>query len=219
MHTKFTPLTPELYDYLASHCSPVDDLLLRLIEETEKATGAASLMQIAPDQGQFMGMLAKLCGARHAVEVGTFTGYSALCLARALPDDGSLLCCDISEEWTSIGRRYWAEAGVDAKITLELAPALDTLKALPAERRFDIAFIDADKNNYINYYEEILARMDSGGLIVFDNVLWMGWVIDPAMTDEETEGIRALNDFVARDPRVEAVMVPVGDGLTLARKL
>jgi caffeoyl-CoA O-methyltransferase len=218
MHTKFTALTPELYDYLLSHCSAVDELLVRLIEETEQETGAASLMQIAQDQGAFMTMLTKLCGARNAVEVGTFTGYSAICIARGLPRDGNLLCCDISEQWTAIARRYWAEAEVDDRITLELGPAVETLRALPPDRRFDLAFIDADKNNYINYYEEILSRMDSGGLLVFDNVFWMGWVVDPAMKDAETEGIRALNDFVAGDPRVEAVMVPVGDGLTLARK-
>jgi caffeoyl-CoA O-methyltransferase len=150
--------------------------------------------------------------------VGTFTGYSALCLARGLSDDGRLLCCDVSEEWTAIARRYWKEAGVAHKIELRLGPALDTLRNLPRETQFDIGFIDADKLNYRHYYEEVLARLRPNGLVLFDNVLWMGQVVETAAADENTVSMRQLNDFLATDRRVETVMLPIADGLTLARK-
>ena len=175
-------------------------------------------MQVAPEQGAFMTMLARLIGARSAVEVGTFTGYSALCIARGLADGGRLLCCDINEEWTAIGRRHWEKAGVAHKIELRLGPAVDTLRALPADTKFDMAFIDADKPNYKNYYEEILKRMRPNGVILFDNVLWMGQVLEANPTEDSTIALRALNDFIATDRRVEAVMLSVSDGLTLVRK-
>ena len=175
-------------------------------------------MQIAAEQGTLMGILAAAIGARSAVEVGTFTGYSALCVARALPADGKLLCCDVNEEWTSLGRRYWERAGVANKITLKLAPAAETLKALPASHTFDFAFIDADKTNYAIYYEEILKRMRPGGLILLDNVLWSGGVIDDSRQDADTQALRKINDFIAKDTRVEAVMLAVADGLTIVRK-
>ena len=175
-------------------------------------------MQIAAEQGTLMAILAGAIGARSAVEVGTFTGYSALCVARALPADGRLLCCDVNEEWTSIARRYWDRAGVANKITLKLGPAADTLNALPASHIFDFAFIDADKQSYPIYYEEILKRLRPNGLILIDNVLWKGAIVDEAIKDADTLALRALNDFIAKDTRVEAVMLGVSDGLTVVRK-
>jgi caffeoyl-CoA O-methyltransferase len=218
MPDKFTALTGELYTYLTAHRSERDPVLAELAQETEAALGAMSLMQIAPEQGAFMTLLARAIGARAAVEVGTFTGYSALSIARGLPDDGRLLCCDINDEWTAIARRYWERAGVAHKIELRLGPALETLQALPAGTQFDMAFIDADKLNYRHYYEEILTRLRPNGLILFDNVLWMGQVLEAAATDENTRAIQALNDFLSADRRVEVVMLPVADGLTIVRK-
>jgi caffeoyl-CoA O-methyltransferase len=217
MLDKFTRLTPELYGYVLAHRTERDPVLAELVEETGKLGGFA-LMQIAPEQGALLTLLARICGARTAIEVGTFTGYSAISIARGLVPGGKLLCCDVSDEWTSIARRFWQRAGVADRIELELAPAVDTLRALPKEQTVDFAFIDADKVNYRSYYEEILSRMRPNGLIVFDNVLWMGQVIDPANQTEDTEAIRALNDFLPTDPRVECVMIPVADGLMLARK-
>lgn len=214
---KFLSLTRDVYQYLLSHCSPRPPILEELARETE-ALGPLALMQIAPEQGAFMTMLVRLMGARQAVEVGTFTGYSSLCIAMGLPPDGHLLCCDVSEEWTSIARRYWQEAGLADRIELRLGPALETLRALPREPWIDFAFIDADKANYLPYYEEILARTCPNGVILFDNVLWMGTVADPHVQSEEVSALRALNDFLSADDRVEVVMLPVADGLTLARK-
>jgi caffeoyl-CoA O-methyltransferase len=210
-------LTPVVHDYLLAHAPPLDDVQRDLIAETE-ALGDISMMQIAPEQGVFMALLTRLIGARRAVEVGTFTGYSSLSIARALPDDGTLLCCDVSEEWTAVARSYWERAGVDAKIELRIAPALDTLRSLPGGEQFDFAFIDADKENYPNYYEEVLARLRPNGVILVDNTLWMGAVIDPKATDEQTNTIREFNDAVATDDRVDSVILTVGDGLTLVRK-
>jgi caffeoyl-CoA O-methyltransferase len=188
-----------------------------LIEETRRL-GGISLMQIAPEQGAFMTLLARAIGARRAVEVGTFTGYSALCLARGLAPDGQLLCCDVSEEWTSIARRFWEKAGVASRIELRIGPAAETLAALPVEPHLDLAFIDADKGGYPVYYEEILKRLRPGGLILVDNVLWFGRVADPENGDEATQQIRAFNAKVAADARVEPVMLAIGDGLTIVRK-
>ncbi len=216
-HQKFISLNPKLYDYLIAHGHNGDPLRAELAAETAKL-GMISGMQIAAEQGTFMGILAAAIGARSAVEVGTFTGYSALCVARALPADGKLLCCDINDQWTSIGRRYWDRAGVANKITLKLAPAVETLKALPASHTFDFAFIDADKTNYAIYYEEILKRLRPSGLILIDNVLWNGRIVDQAATDADTDALRKLNDFIANDTRVEAVMLGVADGLTIVRK-
>ena len=178
-------------------------------------------MQIAPEQGQFMALLARLMGARRALEVGVFTGYSALAVALALPQDGRLVACDVSAEWTAVARRYWAEAGGAHKIALHLAPALETLAALRAggeEGTYDLAFIDADKVNYGAYYEACLALLRPGGLVLVDNVLWGGAVADPAVQDAETRAIRAFNERLHGDPRVDLAVLPVGDGLTLARK-
>jgi caffeoyl-CoA O-methyltransferase len=210
-------LSPAVHEYLIRHGTPPDAVQQELIEET-KRLGGISLMQIAPEQGAFMTLLARAIGARRAVEVGTFTGYSSLCIARGLGPEGRLLCCDVSDEWTSIGRRYWERAGVADRIELRIGPAAETLAALPVEPTFDLAFIDADKGGYPVYYEEILKRLRPGGLILVDNVLWFGRVADPAAEDEATRQIRSFNAKVAADPRVEAVMLPIGDGLTILRK-
>jgi caffeoyl-CoA O-methyltransferase len=211
-------LPPEVHEYLVAHGTPPDAVQRELIEETRELVGDLAIMQISPEQGAFMQLLTRAIGARRGIEVGTFTGYSALCLARGLPDDGYLLCCDVNEEWAAVARRYWEKAGISHKIDLRIAPALDTLRALPEHPHFDIAFIDADKPAYSDYYEEILERLRPGGLVLVDNVLWMGRVADPAATDELTLAIRAFNDKVADDDRVDAVMLPVSDGLTILRK-
>ena len=215
---KFVTLDARLYDYVVAHGHNADPVLAELAAETAARLGRAAGMQIAPEQGTLMTILARAIGARHAIEVGTFTGYSAICVARALPADGNLLCCDVSKEWTAIARRYWRKASVEDRITLKIAPALETLRALPIEPRFDFAFIDADKSNYRNYYEEILSRARPGGLILIDNVLWSGEVLNPANQTDDTRAIRDLNDFLARDDRVEVVMIAVADGLTICRK-
>jgi caffeoyl-CoA O-methyltransferase len=188
-----------------------------LIVETA-ALGPVAGMQVAPEQGAFLTILTRAIGARHAIEIGTFTGYSALCIASGLPADGTLLACDVSEEWTSIGRRYWAKAGVADRIDLRIGPALETIEKLVDVDPFDLAFIDADKPNYWNYYEALLPHMRTNALILVDNVLWGGNVINSEATDDNTKAIRAFNDSLARDDRVEKVMLPVSDGLTIARK-
>jgi caffeoyl-CoA O-methyltransferase len=210
-------LSQGVHDYLVRHGTPPDPLLEELIEETRKL-GPISMMQIAPEQGAFMTLLARAIGARRAIEVGTFTGYSAISIARGLPDDGRLLCCDVSGEWTAIARRFFEKAGVAHRIELRLAPGIETLRALPATEDVDLAFIDADKPSYPLYYEEILRRMRPGGLLLADNVLWLGRVADPAADDEQTRAIRSFNELVARDERVDRVMLPIADGLTIARK-
>jgi caffeoyl-CoA O-methyltransferase len=214
---KFIPLTEPLYDYLVQHGHNGDPVLAELARETA-ALGPIAMMQIAPEQGTLMAILVRAIGATSAVEIGTFTGYSALSVARALGPQGRLLCCDINEEWTSIARRYWAKAGVADRIELRLAPAIETLRALPADRRFDFAFVDADKVSYRDYYEALLPRMRPNGLMVFDNVLWMGQVLNPKPDSDDTRALQALNDFIARDDRVQAVMISVSDGLTIVRK-
>jgi caffeoyl-CoA O-methyltransferase len=218
MDAKYTPITEPLYEYLVAHRSERDPALAALVEETAGALGGLRLMQIAPEQGAFMTILARAIGARAVVEVGTFTGYSTLCLARGLPADGTVLALDVNEEWTAIGRRHWDRAGVGHKITLRIGPALETLRALPREERFDLAFVDADKTGYRDYYEELLPRLRPNGLILFDNVLWMGLVADPGARDGDTEALRQLNDALATDARVESVMLPIADGLTIVRK-
>jgi len=210
-------LTADLASYLVGHGSPPDALQRALIDETA-ALGPIAGMQVAPEQGAFLTLLTRLIGARSAVEVGTFTGYSALCIARGLPADGHLLCCDVSEEWTAIARKAWAAAGVADRIELKIAPGADTLRALPHEPTIDLAFIDADKPGYPVYYEELLARLRPNGVMLVDNVLWGGRVTQADADDDNTTAIRAFNDMVAADDRVEAVMLPISDGLTLCRK-
>lgn len=208
-----------LYRYLLGVSLREPPLLRRLREETARDPDA--VMQIAPEQGQFMALLVQLIGARRTLEIGVFTGYSSLCVAAALPEDGQLVACDVSEEWTRVAERYWREAGVAHKITLKLAPALTTLDALLADGeagRFDFAFIDADKINYQYYYERCLALLRPGGLIAVDNVLWGGVVADPAVNDANTLALRAFNEALHRDERIDLSMLPVADGMTLARK-
>ena len=210
-------LSPEVHEYLVAHGAPPDSVQQALIDATH-ALGDISMMQIAPEQGAFMTLLTRVIGARRAVEVGTFTGYSALCIARGLPDDGELICCDISEEWTSIGRPGWEQAGIAGKIDLRIGSALDTLRALPIDPIIDLAFIDADKPSYETYFEELVVRVRVNGLILVDNTLWGGSVADPSVTDDNTEAIRAFNDKVAADDRVDCVLLPISDGLTLLRR-
>jgi caffeoyl-CoA O-methyltransferase len=209
-------LSQELHDYLVAHSTPPDEVLRELADETARRFPDAAGMQIGPEQGTFMTLLARIGGARSAVEVGTFTGYSSICLARGLPADGRLLCCDVSDEWTSVARRYWQRAGLAGRIELRLGPALDTLRALPAAEVFDLAFIDADKPGYIGYWDEIVPRIVAGGFILVDNTLSHGRVVEPANQAADVRGIRDFNDYARGDSRVELVLLPVGDGLTLA---
>ena len=193
--------------------------MVRLREETAQLP--AGRMQITPEVGNLLGMFIRLLGAKRCIEVGVFTGYSSLSVARALPPDGQIIACDVSEQWTSIARRYWAESGLDKKIDLRLAPALETLDALLAAGEpghFDFAFIDADKANYSGYYDRLMRLIRPGGLIVIDNVLWYGRVIDSRENDIDTVAIRAFNAKLRADPRVEVAMLPIGDGLTVAFK-
>ena len=217
MSTHFVPMTPALEDYLTRHSTRRDALLAELAAETAQL-GEVRVMQIAELQGSLMSLLTGAIAAVRAIEIGTFTGYSAICIARALPAHGTLLCCDVSDEWTSIARRYFAKAGVAHKIDLRIGPALDTLRALPVEPLFDIGFIDADKVNQRNYYEEVLLRLRSGGLLLIDNVLREGRVLDASLHDPALSAVRACNDAVAADPRVEVAMLPIADGLTVIRK-
>ncbi len=220
MTRRTSHLPDDLYAYLLDVSLREHDVLRKLREET--AGLERSNMQIGPEQGQLMALLVELLGARKALEIGTFTGYSALAVALALPEDGRLVACDVSEEWTAVGRRHWVEAGVAHKIDLRLAPALETLDRLLTNGEagtFDFAFIDADKEGYDAYYERALELIRPGGLIALDNTLWEGKVVDPEFTDPDTEAIRAINAKLASDGRVTLSLLPVGDGLTLARKL
>jgi caffeoyl-CoA O-methyltransferase len=212
-------VTTDLQDYAVAHGSfPVDRVLADLRAETAKLGGPAS-MQIGPDQGQLLTFLTRLVGARRAVEVGTFTGYSSLCIARGLPADGKLICCDINEEWTSVGRRAWQRAGLASRIDLRLGRGLDVLRELPREPHLDLVFIDADKVGYVSYWNELVPRVRSGGLLLADNVLWSGRIVDESADDATIQALRAFNDLVVGDDRVEAVLVTAFDGLTLARKV
>ncbi|WP_431686114.1 O-methyltransferase [Hahella sp. NBU794] len=212
-------MNDSLYQYLQVTGVRESKVLHALRDETNRHEMAR--MQIAPEQGQFLTLLTKLTGARKAIEVGTFTGYSSICIAEGLPKDGKLICCDVSEEWTSIARRYWCLAGLTDRIDLRLAPAMETLNKLLDEghaRTFDFAFIDADKTNYDSYYEACLRLLRPGGLIAVDNVLWDGKVADPRERDDDTCAIRALNEKLMRDKRIDYSMVPIADGVSLARK-
>lgn len=212
-------LDDELYRYLLTMGSRETELLKRLREETARVP--MSRMQIAPEQGAFMSLLVKITGARKCLEVGTFTGYSALCLASAMPADGHLYCCDVDANWTSIAQRYWQDAGITGRITLTLAPAAETLqKLLDAGhgRSFDLIFLDADKVNYDTYYELALKLLRSGGLLLVDNVLWSGRVLGHLVTDDDTRAIKSLNQKIQQDQRVDMAMLPLADGLTIARK-
>jgi predicted O-methyltransferase YrrM len=220
MANSFLGLDERIDDYLMNHSLREPEVLRRLREETVARNPYAE-MAVAPIQGQFMTLLVKLIGAVKTLEVGVFTGYSALCTALALPAHGRVVACDVNEEWTSVARRYWAEAGVADKITLRLAPAVETLDALLSDGQagtFDFAFIDADKPNYDNYYERALKLMRRGGLIVFDNMLWSGRVADPGVQDADTVALRALNEKLHHDERVFVSLLPIRDGVSLAVK-
>ena len=210
-------LDADLHAYLVAHGSPPDAVLERLAADT-LAMGQVSRMQIAPEQGAFLTMLAKMLGARLIVEVGTFTGYSSVCLARGLAEGGRLICCDVSTDYTARAVQAWQEAGLSDRVDLRIAPGSETLRALPHDPPIDLAFIDADKSGYASYYAEIITRMRSGGVIAVDNVLWGGSIIDPTDTSRDTVALRAFNDMVIADERVEVVMLPIADGLTLCRK-
>jgi caffeoyl-CoA O-methyltransferase len=215
---KSVVLTPELHEYLVEHGTPLDDVQRWLISETKAKAGDFAGMQIAPEQGAFMTVLTRLLGARQAVEVGTFTGASALAVARGLPPGGRLLCCDVSEEWTAVAREAWQRAGVADRIELRIGPAVDTLRSLPEDFTVDLAFVDADKTNYPAYYEELLGRLRPNGVMLIDNTLWHGAVIDSSAQDDSTKAIRAFNDAVAADDRVDTVLLPISDGVTMIRK-
>ncbi len=212
-------LTPELADYVRASSDPIDDVVTDLVAETA-AMGergeAPTTMQIAPEQGVFMQLLAAALGARRAIEIGTFTGLSALCVARGLPPDGSLLCLDLSERWTSVARRYWERAGLADRIELRLGPALESLRALPVQPTFDLAFVDADKTGYAAYVDELHPRMRPDGVVLLDNTLRGGRVLDPRSDDDHA--LVALGAALATDPRWETVLLPVADGLTMLRR-
>ena len=210
-------LGSDLHSYLVAHGTPPDPVLSRLITDSE-AMGEIARMQISPEQGALLTMLAKILGAHLIVEVGTFTGYSSVCLARGLAEGGRLICCDVSTEYTARAVQAWKEAALDDRVDLRIAPAADTLRAMPSDPPIDFAFIDADKGGYAVYFEEIITRMRPGGVVAVDNVLWSGRVVDPSDTSADTAAIRAFNDMVAADGRVDAVMLPIADGLTLLRK-
>ena len=197
-------VTPAINDYVLAHSEPADPVLRDLAEETRRELGGRAGMQITHDEGELLTMLVRLTGAREVVEVGTFTGYSSICIARGLPDDGHLLCCDVSEEYTSVARRYWERAGVADRIELRIAPAVDTLRSLPEQAHLDLAFIDADKTGYASYVAEILPRLRPGG------------ALDPQ--DDDGRAVAALNDALLADDRVDVVLLPVRDGVSLARK-
>ncbi|MDB6021213.1 MAG: O-methyltransferase family 3 [Pedosphaera sp.] len=217
---KYILLNPRNYAYLCECRSHARDAVLDSLRARTEALGEIAMMQIGRDQGTFMTLLVAATGAREAIEIGTFTGYSSICIARGLPARGRLLCLDMSEEWTGIARKYWARAGVEQKIELRLAPALESLKNLEGGRKFDFAFIDADKTGYDAYYEAVLPRMRPNGLILFDNMLWGGRLGGKRrITNEDGRAIDKLNRKLARDKRVESVLLPVGDGLQICRVL
>jgi caffeoyl-CoA O-methyltransferase len=219
MSNRSISLTESLYEYLLAVSLREPELLRRLRAET--AAEPMARMQISPEQGQFMALLARLSGARRCLEIGVFTGYSSLALALALPEDGRIVACDVNERWTAVARRYWEAAGVAHKIDLRLATAFETLDQLRAAGeagRYDFAFIDADKENYLGYYERVLELLRPGGLIVADNTLWSGRVADPENTEADTVALRNFNRHLHRDERIDLSLLPVGDGLTLARK-
>ena len=210
-------LEDDLLDYIMLHSAPADQIQEALIEETVEL-GWVARMQISVDQGNFLTMLVKAIRPKFAVEIGTFTGFSSISIARGLPENGSLLCCDVSEKWTAIARTYWKKAGLNEKIDLVLAPAMETLDSLPEDTEIDFAFIDADKGNYKNYFEAVLSRLSDHGMIVVDNVLWSGRVIDERANDEDTLAIKDFNSHIRNDDRVTCTMLSIGDGVSLIQK-
>lgn len=218
MSRSFITVTDELHDYVVAHGTPPGELEQDLVAETLRATGGASGMQIEAEYAALLTMLTRLVNARHAVEVGTFTGMSSLAIGRGLAEGGKLVCFDVSAEYTAIAQRYWQRAGLDDRIELRLGPAAEGLAELPAEPHLDLAFIDADKESYAQYWEALVPRMRPGGLIIVDNVLWSGRVLEEKPTHASTAAVIAFNALAAADDRMEVVMLPFSDGVTLARK-
>jgi caffeoyl-CoA O-methyltransferase len=219
MSTRAWLVTEALGDYIAAHTSPPDPVVAEIRTATEAVAGRMAMMQIGDDQSVFMELLARATGARRAIEIGTFTGTSALAVARGMGPEGRLLCCDVSEEWTAVARAHWAKAGVDDRIELRIGPALETLRSLPAEPTFDLAFVDADKGGYADYFDELVPLLRDGGLLLADNTLQQGRVADPTADDGNVVAIRAFNDKVLADERVACVVLPLGDGVTMIQKL
>lgn len=203
--------------YLVDHCGDPDGLQQRMIDETQ-ALGSVAEMQVAPDEGAFLTLLARMTGARRALELGTFTGYSALCIARGIGPSGHLLCCDISDDYAGVARGYWEADGVADRVEQRIGPAADTLRSLPAGTQFDLVFIDADKPGYPEYWELVVPMVPPGGVVLADNVLRHGLVVDPQADDDATEAVRRFNDAVAADRRFDSVILPLADGLTVARR-
>jgi len=216
---KYFTLTDDLYRYASTWRSDADDEVLRDLRDVTAKLGDDARMQISVEQGAFMRLLAAATGARSAIEVGTFTGYSALCVAQGLPDDGRLICLDMDDDWTAIAEEYWRRAGVDHKIDLRIGPAIESLRNLEPGREFDFAFIDADKTEYDDYYELILSRMRLNGLILFDNMLWGGGLLEEGLDHPSGLALKAMNEKLTADPRVENVMLPVADGIQICRKV
>ena len=213
------PITDQVREYAVNHGSWRPDEVVKQLHTDTAALGDVAGMQIGDDQGQLLTLLTRLIGAHRAVEVGTFTGYSSLCIARGLPEGGTLLCCDVSEEWTAIAQQAWKRAGVADRIELRIAPAVDTLRALPQLADIDLVFIDADKPGYVTYWTELVPRVRPGGLLLADNVLWSGHIVEPDRGDDNLTALRNFNDVVANDDRVEVVVLTAFDGITIARKL
>jgi caffeoyl-CoA O-methyltransferase len=219
MSTRSWLVQPRIGEYIATNTTPADPVVADIRAATEAAAPQWSMMQIGDDQFVFMEILARAMGARRAIEIGTFTGTSAVAVAKGMGPEGRLLCCDVSEEWTAIARQHWAEAGVADRIELRIGPAIDTLRSLPAEPTFDLAFVDADKTGYPDYYDELVPRLRDGGLLLADNTLQQGRVADPEANDQSVVAIRAFNDKVLADERVACVLLPLGDGVTVIQKL
>jgi len=218
MSRRSEQISLHLNAYLLAHSSPPDAVLRELANETADLFPAETGLPIAPEQGTLMTLLTQLSGAASAIEIGTFTGYSSICIARGLAPGGHLLCCDVSQEWTDVARKYWEKAGLAERIELRLGPAISTLRSLPDQEQFDLAFIDADKGGYLAYWREVVPRVRSGGLIMVDNTFSHGRVIDAGNDNPAVIAVRDFNDHAAADDRVDLVMIPIGDGLTLARK-
>ena len=217
-YLKYLPLNDQLYEFMRRQRSGTGDSILADLREETASLGDDARMQISEEQGDFLGILARLLGARNALEVGTFTGYSALCVARALPKDGKLLCLDIDDDWTAIAKKHWDRAGVANRIELRIGPALEALDQLDPDLTFDFAFIDADKSEYDAYYERILPRIRTNGVILFDNMLWGGFVLEGSSDHPDSQALRSLNAKLASDERIECVLLPIADGIQLCRK-
>ena len=217
-YLKYLPLNDELYEFMRNQRSGAGDPVLASLREETATLGDDARMQISEEQGDFLGILAGLIGVRNALEVGTFTGYSALCVARSLPEDGKLLCLDLDDDWTAIAKKHWELAGVNDRIELRIGPAIDALDAFEPEMEFDFAFIDADKSEYDAYYERVLPRIRTNGVILFDNMFWGGFVLEGAIDHPSAHALRKLNAKLASDERVECVLLPIADGIQMCRK-